>query len=1091
MRELTDEQHAAVTLRGRTVLVSAAAGAGKTLVLVERLMAYLTDESCPRNIDDFLLITYTRAAAGEMRARILRALRGRMEADPDSRHLRRQLNRLYTARICTLHAYCVELLREFAAQSVLPPDVRVCEDSEAAGLFGDTLNRVLDELYDQLEGGGLPQFGRFVDAFVDMRGDRAVSELVERTWRKTRTMRGPAGWRAEQLRASDRRVQFWEELVLEDARHQLAKWRAQAQSALEGVDDPALYTAYAPALLSDIDALTALDGALGAGWDKAFEALHALSFAKLKPFKAVDDAAKDQAEGLRAERDGWKKGVGALCERISCTHEDNLADIADTQEVLSGLFFAVNCFDEAYRQEKAARKLADFTDYELAALSLLTDESGRPTETGLTVSARFAEILVDEYQDVNARQDALIDALSAGRDNVFYVGDVRQSIYRFQHADPTIFLRKLDEFALWSEAAAGPCKVYLTSNFRSRPEVLSAVNHTLERLMTRADAEMDYGPPLRSGLGFPPQQEPAVELIALPDTGESDKLAQQARAVAARLRALIDAGFARPGDCVILLRSLKNRAPAYLAALRDAGLDANSDAAEDEQSGAVRAITSLLEVTLNPRNDVQLLAALRSPAFAFTAEELASLRAVSELSLYDCLLADTQLKSQRLLILLRQWRYLAPDLPVWRLVSRIYAQTDLDTKFDAQGQADLMAFLELAQACPHESGLAAFLPWLHRQTLSRTRVHTDSAVRLMTIHRSKGLEFPVVVLADLGRSYNLRDMNAKLLMHETTGCGLKRRTDLCEYPTAAYHAVRQELTREHKAEELRLLYVAMTRAQNKLIMLGSETTPAQSLREASSFMDLLLGVAEPDWLAAPPAALTAAPAPGAERDAIQARDAFVYPYAGAVDLPSKMTVTQLKGRYTDLEVWEGTGTFLSQSPARGRGLSGPERGQAYHLAMQFISYAACQSAGGVRGELSRLAKRRILTPEQTDAVSPEKIALFFQSDLGQRVLKATRLWRECKFSMLEPADVLTGATTAMGEEILLQGVIDCFFVESGKLIVLDFKTDSISPEGAPARAEHYRVQLETYAHAAQRMTGLEVGEKLVYFFAIDQALALE
>lgn len=1111
---LTDRQQAAVRLRGRSVLVSAAAGAGKTLVLVERLMSYVTDPENPRDIDEFLLITYTRAAAGEMRVRILKALRERIEASPDDQHLRRQLNKLYTAHISTLHAYCMELLREFSAQSGLAPDVRIGEEAELSALREATLDRVLESLYGQAggESAEAAAFQRFADAFVDMRGDRRLAQQIERLWMQTRSLRHDRAWRETELTRC-RDAARWEEMLLSSARDSVSRWAKKLRRARQAIDDPALEKAYGGALDADLLRIEELLGCIAAGWDSAFACLSAYSFDKLGSAAKAGD--RERAAVILAVRNEWKAEVKRLAGLIGCPHTENVEDLNDTSEILEGLFYAAQRFEEAYRAEKALRRIADFTDIENAALRLLTDGGDGRSEIGTVVSGRFCEIMVDEYQDINSNQDAIIGALSRDGANVFYVGDVRQSIYKFQQAEPALFLSKYETYPDYREQLPGPCKVELATNFRSDGRILEAVNGLFGGLMTKKGAEIPYGAPLEAGRGSTGDAGRCVELrITHTDGGEDSGLLQEARAVAHRLKQLIDSGEARAGDCVILLSSFAAKAPAYHAALAELGLSGVSDAQNDKffESHAVRAITALLETVRNPRNDVSLLAALRCPALAYTPDELAALRAASDGELFDCLVADPSPKSARVRAMLEDWRELAPEIPVWRLVSRILTQSGLPSCVDGRGQAELDAFLELAAASPEHS-LAGFLNWLaHRDGGVRVAARADGdAIRIMSVHKSKGLEFPVVVAADLSKRYNLQDCHERLLMHRDLGFALKRRLGVQEYPTVAHNAIRYRLEFEKKAEELRVLYVAMTRAEKRLILSGRAVKPLNTdfeedppdglVARSSGHMQLLLSGA-PDggealWerTEGPPPAPSEPPDSdrAGGRDDADEEAPPPYPYAAAVDLPSKLTVTDLKGRFADHEVREDTLTPAPDGiapPERRSGLTASERGQAVHLAMQFIDFSACTGAEGIREELRRMRDKGILSREQHEAVHPDRLAGFFLSALGRRVLGAKRLWRECKFSMLENAFLLTGVPGSEEEEILFQGVIDCFFEEDGGAVLLDFKTDRVRPGSEAERAELHRGQLEAYARAIRRMTGLEVREKYIWFFATDTGVPL-
>ncbi|MDR0382351.1 MAG: UvrD-helicase domain-containing protein [Oscillospiraceae bacterium] len=1201
---LTPEQSRAARERGGALLVSAGAGAGKTRVLVERLMARICDPAAPRHIDDFLVITYTKAAAAELRGRILDALTARLSEEPENRHLRRQLTRLPQAHISTVHAFCKRLLEERAPVGLLPAPARLMDEAERGILHARVLEEVLARCYEE----ETAPFAALLDATLGERGDGLLRTLVTLAYEKTRAHPDPAAWADAQTAAfagaGARPVETtpWGRLLLDTAAGQVdfaCAGLERARAAMRAY--PAVESAYGPAFERDVDAARAVRAALAQGWDETVAAVSALAFARLSPLRGEEN--REAGAPFRAAREAWKQRAKALAKRFDRSDAAHREDLAAVAPVIRGLFDTVRRFEEALAAEKRRLGVIDFFDLEHGALALLTQrgpDGPRRSAEAERVSARYAEILVDEYQDISLTQESIVQALSRAGRNLFFVGDVRQSIYRFRLAEPGLFLEKYRTFPDVPAGEDTPRRVLLSRNFRSRPPVLDAVNCLFQALMSEESGEMAYTERefLESSGTFPeteadysaellltrwrpdepdPDDGPGTWSGTAPDAPEEEFTGARAEAsvLAARLRALLDARFpvtdeegrarpVTPGDMVILLRAPALRADVYREALAARGIPCRADGGDVLSAPEVQTALAFLAVVDNPRQDIPLLAVMRSPVYGFDADRLAALRAGCPdrgADLYTCLrgAAGDDEGAARLCADLNGWRLLAPDLSARALLDLIYEQTGLPALYGAQTdgagrQAGLRALSELAARfeAGGARGLFAFLRWV--EALGRqgpppasAAPETGDAVRIMSIHRAKGLEFPVVAVADCAKRFNEADTRAALLFHPVLGVGPKRRDSArrIEYPTLAHRAVAEKLTAEMLAEEMRVLYVAMTRAKEKLILSAAfpsvadarqkwETAaasaravplPPQLVLEGRSYADWLLlylactgaphmalSVAEPAPFtpapfssvpSAPPAEEDAVPGAGAAGEALAAdvarRLAYAYPHADAAALPSKLTATALKGRFLDQEAAEeaerGPGGGAPRAAfdrprfvCERTGPTAAERGTALHLFMQFADFTACRTAEGARAEAARLRKAGLLTEQQAGAVSPERVAAFFRHPLGLRLLASPRVVREFKFSLLVPAASLLG--TGEGEEILLQGVVDCYFEEADGLTVIDFKTDAVAPGEEPARAALYRPQVEAYARALAAITGRPVTQRLLYFFQTDKMVII-
>lgn len=1182
---LTHQQQAAVDDRGGELLVSAAAGSGKTRILVERLMNRVEQEHL--DLDRFLVITYTKAAAAELRGKIMDELNARLASKPGDAFLRRQKLVIYRAQISTIHSFCTALLREEGYRIDLQPDFRVGDDSECAILQDRTLNRLLEERYEQLE--QAPGFAALVDTLSAGRDDSRLASIVLDIHARIQSHPAPRRWLAEQAAAFDLRSAkdvgntAWGRLLMEEARRQVSYWQRRFVEALDLLrEDPVLEKAYSESFDTTLDSMDDFLAALDRGWDSA-RALCQIEFPKLGQARKVEDKALQ--ERVKAIREKCKKRLAKLQELFSDSSAGLLEDMECVRPVVEELLGLVADFDDAYSREKRRRNLVDFADLEHLTLQLLTGEDGHASPLARQWQEHFAEIMVDEYQDTNEVQNAIFRSISDGGRRLFQVGDVKQSIYRFRLADPTIFLGKYLSFEDRAQASPGePRRVVLSYNFRSRASVLEGVNFVFENIMSTAFGELDYTDDQRlyPKLPYPEQPEDVVELDVVDmaalerEEGEAkvSRDAAEAEYVARRVRSLLDSGFpvtqgegfrmVQPEDIAILYRSPGSVMGHLTRALDRHRVPWISDGsgdffAETEVSVAV----AFLEIVDNPRQDVPLLSVLTSPAYQFTGDDLARLRArCPEGDLYQCVAEGANLGDEKcgaFLAQLGQLRAKAVDLPGHKLLWQIYEDTGLMAVYGAMEggqvrQENLRLLHEYARRFEQNGhqGVFGLVTQLRRlresgQGLPSPGRESGGGVRIMSIHKSKGLEFPVVLVAGLNRSFNRRDQYAPVLFHPKLGVGpsgLDGELQI-QYPTLARRAVALQLDREMKAEEMRLLYVAMTRAREKLILVTTSTDWAKQCAklapDAGALPDpealnalstvgewLLLPVlARPDAADLRAAAGVSCPlllpedhwdirvvpavkpgrsrpqeeeAAGTGRHLTQEereRLAWRYPYERLANAPSKATATQLKGRELDQEAAEGT-TGQPQRPLEfprprfdqaQRGLTPTEIGTAVHTVMQLIRPDQATTPEGVAEEIARLVAQESLSPEAARAVAPEPIAAFFNSPLGREAVAAQDLRREFKFSILTSAARLD-PDLPEEEQVLLQGVIDCCFTGPQGLTVVDFKTDRVRPGEEEAHSQRYLTQIEVYSDALSRITGTPVARRVLWYFATNIGVVL-
>lgn len=1186
----TNDQLRAMTERGGDLIVSAAAGSGKTAVLVERVIRRLTDAAHPVDIDRFLLVTFTSAAAAEMRVKLSAAISARLEADATNARLRRQLLLVHKADITTVHSFCMKLAREQAAALGISPDFRIADEREAVLLKNEVLEDTLEAQYEA----GSPDFTALTEQLLTGRDDRRLSQVILDTYEKIQAHPDPdayLAWASEGGEAGPPGGTPAGQVLLEEARaaaeYGLAFLRLAAEE-MEG--DEILESAYLPAFTDDIAQAERLLAKIRENdWDGAVEAARAVQPGRLKAARGFEDKAL--LEDFKGMREEWKTAVDRIRKRLlTVTGEEAAFDRALTAPALRGLAEAVRAFAVGYAGEKRRRNLADFNDLEHFAVALLLHE-GKPTELAETLSRRYEEIMVDEYQDTNAVQDAIFEAL--GRNNLFMVGDVKQSIYGFRLANPYLFLQKYRNSA--DEAADGePRRVVLGRNFRSRQQVLESTNYLMQAVMRESVGDLAYTDreKLYPGADYPEPEDSRyrTEILLLDTAGMASsrqagddgdplpgKTEAEAALVAARIDRLLREGLpvtdrgrgvtrpAEPGDIVILMRSPKGKAAAYREALAAYGLTARTEESEGLlQTAEVGTMVSLLSVIDNPRQDIDLIGVMRSPLFGFTEQELAEIRLCDrEAPYYDALrkAAAGKEHARDFLGRLAALRDFACDQPVYRLLWQIYDETGAMARFGAlpngaQRQKNLLSFFERARAYEAQGfrGLFGFNRLLRGmletgEDFEAVKADTGAgAVRLMSIHKSKGLEFPVVVLADCAKRFNEQEYTEPILVHAELGFGAKVR-DLgrgVQYPSLERQAIIARGRREMVSEELRILYVALTRAKEKLIITAASGTLEKQLKSwgrlaaMERLPDYAMGAVRSPlaWILAPllrhpagdclreraeaalppdgdapdvfavalhtPEELLAAPAEAAPIEETQAADegrevapALDYPAPFLAETPAKLTATGIRHSYQAEEAAELTPPpprevklrrpFFEEKP-----LTPAERGTAHHLFLQFARYEGLDTEEGVVRELERLRTRRILSAQQAEAVEPGRITAFFRSPLYRECFLTAKVRREFKFSVLVPAERFYPEAAAVpGEEILLQGVIDCLLETGEGFTIVDFKTDRVKEALAASRAERYRGQIEAYQMAVEMIFGRPVLRSVLFFLSAGTAVEME
>ena len=1163
--QLTPQQRQAEENRGGMLLVSAAAGSGKTKVLVDRLMKYIMDPASPANIDDFLMITYTKAAAAELRGKIAAKLSEHIAENPGSSHLQRQMQRLHLAKISTVHSYCTELLRQYAAELELPADFRVGDENECRQLRELAMNEILDEAYAART--EMPDFQAFVDTQGLGRDDRLVPRIVEKVYDAARCHLDPEGWLAHCGRMADpsgmtdAAKTTWGSFLHEELNRYLAMQIDAMEECLRLASEEPTLEKPAQLLRDILVELHFLHEAKT--WDEVV-ARREIRYGVLRKPKNVEN--EELFARIKAVREGCKEGLAKKL-KIFCDPSDSvLADLGQTTAPVRGLIDLAKAFGSRYGQMKERRRVLDFSDLEHRSLDLLIGRKHAlpivPTAAAREEGRRFREVLVDEYQDSNQVQDAIFAALTMEKQNCFMVGDVNQSIYRFRLADPGIFLDKYVNYDPAEEAAPGSGrKIHLSCNFRSGGAVLEATNDVFYRCMSERVGDLKYGAQeaLVEGIPHEPLGEPEVELHVLETA--ADTYAQEAAFVAERIVELLSGGHRirgreglrpiEPEDIAILLRSPGSVGQHYQDALAARGIRSALGSGQDLlQTGEICVLRALLQVLSNPRQDIPLITVLTSPLFCFSADDLARIRAGKRRGdFYDALAADETGKSRGFLESLRRLRACARQMNLSRLLEEVFCITRMDSIYAAMESgverlANLREFYRLALEfeASNQRDLERFLEYLElleEKGLGVQETAAGGAVQILSIHKSKGLEYPVVFLAALSRSFNTEDLRAPVLCDRGLGLGLSAvdRENRVRYPTIAKRAIAAQSARDNLSEELRVLYVGMTRARDRLIMTYAEKKPQDTLAELALRADMspsellasevscpgqwvlaeaihrteagelhaLAGarpaqthLAEHPWLirsvSCPEpegnngSALTEqrVSMPQGTKERLLEQRSFRYPHEEATQTPSNQTVTQLKGRDKDEEVRENAVTEPVRRVWRrfgeGSARRGADYGVAMHTVMQYVRFDACTDPEGLEQEIQRLTQARIIPGDLAARLERDAILAFFRTELGRALMTGNHI-REFKFSILEDAGI-------PGEQILLQGVVDCALVEEDGITVVDFKTDFVTEETLPAVLMRYRPQVDTYSRALERIYETTVKGTYLYFFHLKRLVAV-
>ena len=1170
MPEWTSAQREAIQAKGGNILVSAAAGAGKTAVLVERILHLIMDEGV--DIDRLLIVTFTNAAAGEMRQRIsARIGRALSEGNGTNAHLRRQLTLLPAAQISTIHAFCLTLIRRFFHLIGIDPDFRLADESEAEILRRDVAAELMESEYEQADEHFLGLVARIGGAKSD---EPLVNEIL-RLYDFSRSQPDPWTWLRSQAAAfslsMDELIDSpWvcslltqTERLMTGAKELTGQALAFCDEAMEG---------YAGALREDLAGLEQALAGLDGGYDDARTALACFSFGRLGRCGAgADDEAKEMVKEWRKQaKKLFSEAQELLALPLDQAHEHH----SILAPYLSYLAELIIRFGERYGEAKAKRRIADFTDLEHFALEILAQG-----QAAQACREQYDYIFIDEYQDSNLVQETLLSRVSRG-DNLFMVGDVKQSIYRFRLADPSLFIRRYEA----GEKGDGQ-RILLNRNFRSQSSILSGVNYIFRRIMSRELGEIAYSEDAWLYPGRETDADAPSIGVHLIDKGEAkdpeeeelqwmEDAEREAYLAAAQIREWLgtpipDAGGERPlsyRDIAVLMRTTRGWMDRFAEILSSEGIPVHADTGTGFfRAVEVRVFTDLLRLIDNRRQDIPLLAAMRSVAGGFTEGDLSLIRgACPQGAFFDAVDAYLERGAadalrDRLAAFtgrVAEWREAERREPLSRFLWQVLHESGLYDHVGAmpggaQRQANLRILCERASALS-ETGtgrLFGFLRHVDRlaeegRDIEPAKVlgEQEDVVRIMSVHKSKGLEFPAVILAGLGKRFNMAEGREEILLHKDLGLGpwyvdpdLRYRTR-----TLARLAAKVRIREESLAEEMRVLYVAMTRPRERLAMIGTVGSLSQaqsrwmrgcgpvSVGKGMCLLDWVgaalldhpdAGVLGSQALAGPEgsrwdirlwslsdltdrlmgreAQAEAAPAFLSDIDPDQSRWVserlkWRYPHACAAGIPSKLSVTaikRLRAAALEPDTPERLPVLTGVKP-REQAFTAAERGSIVHYVMRHLDFGQASTEGMIREQLGDMVARDLLRQDEADTVDPLWILRFCTSPLGMRVREASELRRELPFLMRLPADDVAPSYAGCTERLLVQGIIDCCFIEEGAWVLVDYKTDALWDGDVCGTADGYTDQIRLYREALTRLTGRPVREAYLYFLTAGEAVSM-
>ncbi len=1194
-RKWTENQQNAINATKGTILVSAAAGSGKTSVLVQRVIEQITDDKNPTDIDKFLIVTFTKAAAQEMKNRIYNELSKMIIKNPENTNLHRQRMILKYSQIGTIDSFCSNIVKENFYKLGISPKINIATENEIKILKSKAMENTLNYFYDLKD----ENFKKVSEAFSNEKNDEGLSDVIEKIYDFTLSLPFPEVWMDERLETYKNSKKSnvlsenpWIKTVITDTQSKMdisKKLMSQMLQITKNNDE--LKKAYGEALNKDSEQLTELCNVLNSNnWEKICQKINSFAFSKFKPLK--NKGLEYEKNLIATKREYIKNTFKKISYYFSFSQQDILESLDSLYEITETLFKAVKYFKDELYSLKVAENVYDFSDLEHWALQLLTEiENGKikKSKTAEEISNQYKEIVIDEYQDINEIQDVIFKMISKNENNIFSVGDVKQSIYRFRKSKPDIFLNKKEKFKIYNKnSECYPAKIILGKNFRSKKSIIDGINFIFECLMSKDVGEITYNQEeiLFPGAVYPEENEPDINFSII-DTSKSEENSdiQEAQFIANKILEMISKGYTvfengqnRPitySDFCILLRSHKAHAHIYKNELFKCGIPTWSESNENFlDTSEISTMISLLQVINNPTQDIPLISILLSPIFDFTIDEVSLIRNFDkENAFYFSLKSymndfseNTENKSKKDELLFKKseyffkiintYRQLSVTMPCNELIDLIYNETDypsmcLATENGELKKANLMLLSEYAKKFEnqHKGGLHGFLNFIDgikrkKSDLPSASIssETENTVKIMSIHKSKGLEFPVCIVAGCSKKFNISSENVEI--HSDLGLGIKLKTSdgMAFYDNIVRNAILLQNKREDISEEMRILYVALTRAKQKLFLISSLKEPKQTIGKIFSLVNentfqkippqiisncnsvtewLLLCLSQSN-LKNKICSLAGLNEYISENDfkslnwtvnfisensrddditeveeesicekntevkkinnelfeKLNQRFHFKYPQEDLTGLPLKVSASKL----TEHGEWQNYIASSVPNFMSSKNLTPADRGTATHKFMYCMDFKNA-SQNGVISELNRIKSLGFLDNNESEVIDIRSIEKFIKSEIGKRILKSPQILREHRFSVKIDSKYLGDYNCSENHYTVMQGAVDCAFLENNKFIIVDYKTDKVN--SINELWNKYSKQLELYKYAIEQSKNIPVSELVLYSFNLN------
>ena len=1182
----TKEQKDAIYKKDSNILVAAAAGSGKTAVLVERIIQKILKENI--DIDKLLVVTFTSAAASEMRERVLEAIYNKLEEDPENENLQRQIILLGKANISTIHSFCLDVIRNNFFEIDISSNFRVANEEEIVLLKQEVLENLFEELYETEN----KDFERLIDTYTGYKGDEPLKELIFNIYNFIQSFPFPEEWlkaSVEKFKTKDKKdfsETDWGKILLNEIKDEVIDGIQNLKVYRNKCEKHPEMEKFTACLSKDIEDLKIFETKLHESWDASFEYFNKFTFDRWPTDKKVTMGLKEES---KFARDTVKKKLNELSSKILLyDSREAFENIYEMYDVLSILKDIIIRFEEEYTKKKKEKNLVDFNDIEHYALKILTTKNDEgiyvPTEVAKKYQEKFVEIAIDEYQDSNQVQEYILNMISRGN-NIFMVGDVKQSIYKFRQACPELFLRKYNEYSL--EGNDKGLKIQLFKNFRSRQNVLDITNLIFENIMSKEFGDIDYNEEEYLNYGADYSEENSlgnaeIHLIELntdedlDDNQDEDKVEKQeieARFVAQKIEKLISEKFLvqdkkegfrpiRYRDIVILLRATANVAPIFEKELLKKNIPVFTDATSEYlDTIEIQTIISLLKVLDNPIDDISLVSILRSEIGRFSDNDLVQIRLVNKETKFYYALKEAKEKLsgilkekiESFLEQLDNWRKESEYLSLAELIWKIYTDTGF---YEFCGlmpngtlrQANLRMLFERAKEYEKTSfkGLFNFIRFIERLRvgsgdMSAAKIigENENVVRIMSIHKSKGLEFPVVFISNFSKLANLRDLSDNILLHSDIGFGSEyiNYERKIRYSTLAKEAIKVKSKKEALAEEMRVLYVALTRAKEKLIITGTGRDIIKSLEKKKELYNIYNSNSKKinpilvkkyssylDWvelvsfnekmknliniqihkkseinetLEEEKKVVKFDFSKKIDLEKISNRLKYNYEHVLETELPSKTTVSKIKElsnerEYVDLFSAKEVGLetilpkFLEENDVK---VSASRKGTLMHLILQKLDLKKDYDYEKLKELVEALVSKNIIKQEEANSINLNSIINFLNSNLAKQIKKAKEIQKERPFcSKIFASEVYDNATN---ETVLVQGIIDLYFIdENDRLILVDYKTDYVEFGKEEVLINKYKKQLEIYKKSLENALNMEVYKTYIYSMYLNKEIEI-